>query len=323
MAKPASLPEWATLTDYPAGAEPEAETPTIVEPTSGQKASGWRPGQTTTAQQWNWWRNLVYLWTAYLDAGALEGDHTIDGDLDVTGDVSATGNLEIDGEFTRALWDEKWRGTGTNNSSGTTNLPYGWTSVVANAAALVHTDPSADFRGRHVVVTLPGAAGVPVYTLTPEYTLYLDNAQVVDLYQEVRTNTLAGAGSNYDVGLQFDHAGGDDYFVHFRLVNGAGNWLAVAIGSATDSDDTGVAAASDTTYKLHIRIAGSDVTGLSAGTFRATYYIDDALVATQEFTTPAADKVRYYFKSTTTSSGTGDDGFALGRVQIYYNDTSI
>ncbi len=55
MAKPSSLPRWATG---------GAVTP---EPTEGKKTLGWEPGEKPPAQYVNWAQNLVYQWCVYLD----------------------------------------------------------------------------------------------------------------------------------------------------------------------------------------------------------------------------------------------------------------
>lgn len=65
MPKP-DLPEWAVDTNYPAGAEPEAGTPTKVAPTSSQADIGWRPGAKPPAQEMNHWQNLVHQNFEYL-----------------------------------------------------------------------------------------------------------------------------------------------------------------------------------------------------------------------------------------------------------------
>jgi len=56
MAKPTSLPRWAT----DVGAM-------ITEPTEGKKDSGWAPLEKPPAQYFNWWQKVVYLWAVYLD----------------------------------------------------------------------------------------------------------------------------------------------------------------------------------------------------------------------------------------------------------------
>lgn len=94
MAKPASLPEWASDTNFPAGVEPEAGTPTKVAPTSGQETNGWRPDQVPTAQEMNYWQNLVYQWLQYLDGSNFDDDVEITGNLQVDGDTIFVGSLD-------------------------------------------------------------------------------------------------------------------------------------------------------------------------------------------------------------------------------------
>lgn len=93
MAKPTTLPEWATDTDYPAGAEPEAETPTKIEPSAPQKESGWRPGEPLPAQAQNWFWHLVWQWLSW-----LHEFFTIDGSDNLT--IPAGLTLGEDGHVT-------------------------------------------------------------------------------------------------------------------------------------------------------------------------------------------------------------------------------
>lgn len=87
MPKPTDLPVWATDANYPAGADPWAETATKVEPLAGEQAAGHAPDQKPPAQYMNWWMHLVYLWIAYVDAGEWDGDLHVTGDLTVDGTV--------------------------------------------------------------------------------------------------------------------------------------------------------------------------------------------------------------------------------------------
>lgn len=82
MAKPASLPEWASSGDK-------------TEPSGGKKASGWTSGEKPSRQYFNWWMNLVWLWIVYINSGDLEGDHSIDGGLIVGGDVEINDSLVV------------------------------------------------------------------------------------------------------------------------------------------------------------------------------------------------------------------------------------
>lgn len=103
MAKPTDgLPEWASDTDYPADAAPEASTATKVAPTSGQETIGWRPDQIPTAQEMNYWMNLVYQWLTYLDGGSLVGNVLVTGDLHVTGNTQLDGTLAVGDNVTLA-----------------------------------------------------------------------------------------------------------------------------------------------------------------------------------------------------------------------------
>lgn len=79
--KPSSVPTWATV-----GAD-------IAEPTTGRKELGHVHGESPTAQEENWFKNLVYQWAAYLRDGALTGNHTFGGTVGVTGLITATAGL--------------------------------------------------------------------------------------------------------------------------------------------------------------------------------------------------------------------------------------
>lgn len=95
--KPAAAAIWATDTNYPAGPEPEAGTPTKVAVTSEQETIGWRPGEEPTAQIMNDWQNNVSRWTAYLNDGLLDGDHEIDGNLTVKVNLTVEDDVQVDG----------------------------------------------------------------------------------------------------------------------------------------------------------------------------------------------------------------------------------
>lgn len=56
MAKPTNLPRWADT----------ANPADVVEPTEGQKGSGWALNQIPPHTYFNWWKNLVYVWIAWL-----------------------------------------------------------------------------------------------------------------------------------------------------------------------------------------------------------------------------------------------------------------
>lgn len=55
MAKPSDLPVWNT------------DATNRAEPTVGRQAAGFSTSDTPTSLELNWWFNLVYEWTAYVD----------------------------------------------------------------------------------------------------------------------------------------------------------------------------------------------------------------------------------------------------------------
>ncbi len=73
MDKPTDLAPWADDANYPAGAEPEAGTPTKVAYTLGQEAVGWRPKGKPPAQELNTWMHRVGQWVQYVNDGEING----------------------------------------------------------------------------------------------------------------------------------------------------------------------------------------------------------------------------------------------------------
>lgn len=127
MAKPPSIPTWATDTNYASG--PYTGTPTKTEPSGLKKARGWDPGERPGGQSFNWWWNLVGQWCSYLNdrfdtdgSLALESgaDLVLSGDGDVKhGDrvltVNSHGIMPGDANyiytFTPAAWSSSGAGT--------------------------------------------------------------------------------------------------------------------------------------------------------------------------------------------------------------------
>src|SRR5574343_264190 len=66
MARPSTLPTWATDTNYAAGTDPWSGTATKSEPSAGVKAKGQLPKTGYNAQHYNWLLNTFGEWTEYL-----------------------------------------------------------------------------------------------------------------------------------------------------------------------------------------------------------------------------------------------------------------
>lgn len=108
--KPAALPRWAS------------DESNNTEPSSGQKDTGWTPGQDGVSDYDNWIKFLTYQWCEYLSDGAFTGgisvadglttddltvtddltatDLVVTNDLHVQGDTELDGNLQVDGDIT-------------------------------------------------------------------------------------------------------------------------------------------------------------------------------------------------------------------------------
>jgi hypothetical protein len=79
--KPTTLPTWATDANFSAPGKPWHATSTRVAPLSAKLAQGFLPDERPKAQYFNWWKNLVYQWVAFLnpffgDNGLIEPTRT-------------------------------------------------------------------------------------------------------------------------------------------------------------------------------------------------------------------------------------------------------
>jgi len=106
MAKPSSVPEWAS-----------GEDADIDEPSSGKKEEGYSVGEKPSAAIWNWRENLIYQWIVYLrdiagEAFTWTNTHVFQKGVTVTQSTSNGNGLEATGNGT---------GTGVKGSGGPTN----------------------------------------------------------------------------------------------------------------------------------------------------------------------------------------------------------
>lgn len=209
-----------------------------------------------------------------------------------------------------APWVENWRTAGSNAVGGSVNLPTGWTSAGALSSGDL-TNPTSTFPHRHITLNVPATGS---YTLTPEFAYYVDDNAYCTFEALIRTSsTLITAAANYDIGLQVVDGASNQNYAILSAIGGAGNWRARAIGAATTNTDTGVALAASKTLLFRIEIMGANVAGLAAGTFRARYYINDVLVATNDFAMTGNGTIRPYFKSAPAGL---DNGLKIGRVRL-------
>lgn len=210
------------------------------------------------------------------------------------------------------VWDEHWRTAGTT-------MPEGWTRAVSGSGAADVAGPLPELPQRRLELSCAGSSGDSAVTAND--LIYLDNDRALTLEATVRThNGIVSSANAFDeIGFQLSHSGAYDYHIVFRATeNTAQNWRAMMIGSATTNVDTTVAFTGSTTYRLKLEVLGSTLTGLSAGTFQARFWINGTLRVTQTFTTPGADTIRPRIH---TSAGTaaGAGGLVVGRVRVTFN----
>lgn len=134
MPKPASLPRWAT------------DETNNDEPASGQKDTGWTPGQVAISDYFNWYQKLVYDWTVYLDGLEGEdfttasgqpwtGDHEFEGEVDFEGDVEMLAGLFVEG------------GLVVNTADATINTVLHANGGVAADDGILEIDDNLDVNG--------------------------------------------------------------------------------------------------------------------------------------------------------------------------------
>lgn len=108
MAKPSTLPVWATDATFTSG--PETGSNVVVEPSSGYKTQGFVPDANFVGPRVNWLLNLIYQWVLYLQnlhtetTGFLDQDYTWTGthtfdteEATFTQEIQATGGVNAAG----------------------------------------------------------------------------------------------------------------------------------------------------------------------------------------------------------------------------------
>lgn len=226
-------------------------------------------------------------------------------------------------------YEEVWKGApGTNSSSGTFNMPTGWTSTVVSPASGTITDPTSLFPQRHMLMTAtdPGSAVPSSYVIFSDYMHWLTNSSAVvfsvslaspsgipNLYPTVQPRISAGlqfSGTNNYIGWSYF----DDGTALASNYHVAGLPGVVASSSSGASTYTGAA---DEVVRIRIEIIGSSITGLTAGTYRVRFFVNGETKATHTFTSdPGSDKFRLRFSSENTNGGTT---LRVGAIRLLYN----
>lgn len=112
MAKPASLPSWATDTNLASGTETGSSVK--LEPSAGTKAQGFVPGLGFVGRWVNWWANLVYQWCQYLDTLPTESAF-LNAAFNWTGTQNFRGTTRIDHASNELLYGDGAGATATRS----------------------------------------------------------------------------------------------------------------------------------------------------------------------------------------------------------------
>lgn len=103
--KPTEQPEWAS-----------GGSAVLVDPTTGKKQAGWVRKEKPAAELLNWWQNLVWKWTQWLDDGDVSFH-----DLLVTGSTVFTGTASH--SSTATMYDIDVTGVETIVIAGASGTP--------------------------------------------------------------------------------------------------------------------------------------------------------------------------------------------------------
>lgn len=179
----------------------------------------------------------------------------------------------------------------------------------------------ASFRFAVAAFTTP-AAGIG-RMVTEQYECFL-NADVAYVQEwMMRTGTIAGGANirTFALGVQSNNAAAENRFIYFFNQNTTTNWQLRVVGSATTDNDTGVAIAANTTYRMRLEILGANVSTAGASSFRIRGYINGVkVVDVIDATFPVADMIRPYFHAGCTAAGaTAAYGYNVGRVRRAWN----
>lgn len=204
--------------------------------------------------------------------------------------------------------------------------PEGWFWTPSTATGGVscrrtYSDPTADINHRSLSLLGQGAGVETGVMATEAYEGFL-NADVAYVQEFVlRTGTIAGGGNvrQFAAGIQNNNGGAGNRFIYFYNQNATANWQLRVVGSATADNDTGVAIAANTVYRMRLEILGSNVSTAGVGNFRVRGYINGVKVVDVISTTlPAADMIRPYFLVGVTGAG-GPYDYSVGRVRRVWN----
>lgn len=292
MSKPSEYPRWAD-----SGA-------ILVEPTSAQKDKGWVTSQKPPAQIFNYWMNLVYLWTQFWDqlfnptspvAGTDSPQILM---LDSTG---GNNRLVIDhngylGGYV-TMFREDWMSAFSSTTTATSaDGKWSWLDGTAGATFSLSSFSVAPTNARpfNQVKIVPGVQNADDSDIRSTQTVYpSDNASIV-LETALVLNNLSNVTWNFGLASGGNLSGSSEAAV-FNFIAGTGIFAQTYhSGVGTGGIATGVSLTANTVYNLRIEYHGVNtpigvaaLESVAANTAKVRFFINGTRVVTSGSHIPA------------------------------------
>ncbi len=260
--KPDETPEWGS------------DLSNVTAPSLGQRASGWTEDQIGVSSYENWKAELTWRWLSWLSERSTgEGYpsrlavHLDEQWADLTNDATAETAIES----VQSRWD------------------LAITIVGGGSPAFSLEDPSFDLPARSLKCTGDAAATTQTFTAKSPWLTYIDAGTILQLDAIVRTGPTIDVGTSMSLRVGIETGSGE--LIELRAnPDTSANWRAYAdhVGTTVD-EDSGVAVAVDTTYRLKVVIEGNEIVD-DASDYQVTWYIDGEAVHTTKLIELGGDR---------------------------------
>lgn len=227
MPAPSTTLEWATDANYPAGSDAWSGTPTGVEPSSGEKGTGFVPAERPPAQFFNWFMHLAGLWVQWL---AAERDRIVP----FIGGAAGTSEWAYDAPRARTIWipPSALIIAGSNMTRGGSSLPSSNPGVVRK-----NVDGSIGTAFLNLNRYVPANATI---TRIRAPVIFDDSGTVPTLEMSLQVfgvdmaNWVASGATHYDGETVLDSLSGSDPTARYVMDSGV-----ISVGGLADNGNPG------------------------------------------------------------------------------------
>lgn len=210
-----------------------------------------------------------------------------------------------------------WTGITTNLSTGAT-LGDKFT-VVDPQSGLNHR--GINLSSTVVSATAGGSLMAPGSPSTSGWETFIDDTSSYVLEFMIRTGVITDGSAHrlFKFGIQHNHAGSTDWFATLYTDNTFANWqFQIIDGAGTSNNDTGVAVAANTVYRVRLEVQGGLVSSAGTGKALMRCSINGTTVSLTSLTF-TNDKIRPYFLVGTNGTTGGPYDCTIGRVRRCWN----